>query len=94
MRCIHIPCVLIHTAGLSGQNTFHLSVGNGQSNIPANLFFCFVDAPDHAELQAAAGRSVGNTIVQPHEIHLPAADVHEKDRRLILDEFGVKSNGG
>ena len=49
---------------------------------------------DHAELQAAVGRSVGNTIVQSHEIHRPAADVHEKDRRLILDEFGGKSDGG
>ena len=29
-----------------------------------------------------------------HKKSRTAADVHEKDRRLILDEFGVKSDGG
>ena len=85
--------VLVHAAGFSGQHALHLGVGNGQPHIPADLFFRFIDAPDHAKFQTPAGRSVGDAIVQPHEIHRPAADVHEKDRRLILDKFGVKNDG-
>ena len=86
--------VLVHAAGLSRQHSFHLRVGNGQSYIPADLFFRFVNATDHAKLQAAAGGSVGDAVVQPHEIHRPAADIHEQNRRLILDEFRVDGDGG
>ena len=84
-----IPGVLIHTAGLSSQNTLHLGVGYRQPGIPADLFFRFINAANHAKLQAAAGGSVGDAVVQPHEIHRPAADIHEQNRRLILDEFRV-----
>ena len=83
------PCILVHAAGLSGQNTLYLRVGDGQSDVPADLLFCFIHAADHAEFQTAACGCVGNAVVQPHEIHRPAADVHRKDRRLVLDEFGV-----
>ena len=47
--------VLVHAAGFSSQHALYLGVGNGQPYIPADLFFRFVDATDHAELQAAAG---------------------------------------
>ncbi len=86
--------VLVHAAGLSRQHSFHLRVGNGQSYIPADLFFRFVNAADHAKLQAAAGGSVRDAVVQPHEVHRPAADIHEQNRRLILDEFRVDGDGG
>ena len=73
------PGFLIHAAGLPGKDTFHLGVGYGQPHVPANLLFCFIDAPDHAELQAAAGSGVGNTVIRPHMICRPAADIHERE---------------
>ena len=90
----NVSGVLIHTAGLSCQNTLHLSVGHRQPGIPADLFFRFINAADHTEFQTSAGSRIGNTIIQPHQINSPAADVHEKNRRLILDEFRMQSNGG
>ena len=36
-----------------------MNIGNRHPDIPANLFLCFVDASDHAELQTAAGRGIG-----------------------------------
>lgn len=44
-----LKTVLEDAAGLSGQHTFHLSIGNRHPDIPANLFLCFVDSSDHAE---------------------------------------------
>lgn len=48
----------------SAQHTFHLSIGNRHPDIPANLFLCFVDSSDHAELQTAAGRGIGDAVFQ------------------------------
>ena len=86
--------VLVHAAGLSRQHSLHLGVGNGQPHIPADLFFHLIDAADHPQLQAPAGGGVGNIVVQPHEIHRPAADVHEQDGWLVLEEFRVDHQGG
>lgn len=54
----------VHAAGLSAQHMFHLSIGNRHPDIPANLFLCFVDSSDHAELQTAAGRGIGDAVFQ------------------------------
>ena len=89
-----IPGVLVHAAGLSGQHTLYLSVGHRQPGIPAHLFFRFVDAADHPQFQDAAGGSVGNAVVQPHQVHCPAADVHKQYGRLVLDEFRVDGDSG
>ena len=86
--------VLVHAAGLSSQHSLHLGVGNGQPHIPANLFFYLVDAADHPQFQAPAGGGVGNIVVQPHQVHRPAADVHEQDRGFVLEEFRVDHQGG
>ena len=86
--------VLVHAAGLSRQHSLHLGVGNGQPHIPANLFFHLVDAADHPQFQAPAGGGVGNIVVQPHQVHRPAADVHEQDRGFVLEEFRVDHQGG
>ena len=65
---------------ISCQHTFHLGVGNGQACLPADLFLRFIDASDHSQLQASAGGGVGDSIVQPHEVHGPASDVHKEHR--------------
>ena len=37
---------------------------------------------------------MGTPLSSRIEIHRPAADVHEQDRRLVLDEFRMDGNGG
>ena len=46
------------------------------------------------QFQASAGGGVGDSIVQPHEVHGPASDVHKEHRGFSPYEFWVNGNGG
>ena len=84
----------LQAAGFPSQNPFNLRIGNGQAQAPPDLLLCFVNTADHAQLQAAAGRGVWHAVVQTHQIHRPAADVHKQDGRFVPDELRVHSKGG
>ena len=60
----HAAGFLVHAAGLSSQHLLHLGVGNRQSHIPADLFFHFIHAADHAKFQTAAGGGIGDAVIQ------------------------------
>ena len=84
---------LFHPAGAAPQGAFDLSGRHGQPEQPAHLFADLVNAADHAQFQAPAGSSVGDAVVQPHQIHRPTADVRHDDGRLV-QQFRLGQDGG
>ena len=46
-----------------------------------------------AKFQAAAGGGVRDAIIQAHEVHRPAADVHQQHGRLVADKLRAVHDG-
>ena len=90
----HTAGFFIHAAGLPAEHTLDLRVRQRQARIPQNLFPCFIQTPDHAQLQAPAGPRTGGAIVQTHHVHRPAADVHQQEGRLARDEIRIHRQSG
>ena len=75
--------VLVHMAGIAAQNAFNLRCRHRQAKAAADLLADLIQAADHPKFQTAAGGGVGDAVVQPHEIHRPAADIRNDDGWLI-----------
>ena len=84
---------LVHPAGTAPQGAFDLSGRHGQPEQPAHLFADLINAADHAKFQAPAGSGVGDAVIQPHQIHRPAANVRHNDGRLV-QQFRLGQYGG
>ena len=87
------PDPLVHPAGAAPQGAFDLSGSHGQPKQPAHLFADFIDTADHAQFQTPAGGSVGDAVVQTHQIHRPAAYVSYDDGRLV-QQLRLGQDGG
>ena len=98
--CITAPILLDRSlsafgsmaAAVSIQDTFFIWISvTVQPGTPAHLFHRFINTADNAKLKAAAGSRIRDSIIQPHQVHSPAANVHQKNRRLIPDVFRMES---
>ena len=87
------PDSLIHTAGAAAQGALDLSGSHGQPKQPAHLLADFIDTADHAQFQTPAGGSVGDAVVQTHQIHRPAAYICHDDGRLV-QQLRLGQDGG
>ena len=87
------PDPLVHPAGAAPQGAFDLSGSHGQPKQPAHLFADFIDTADHAQFQTPAGGSIGDAVVQTHQIHRPAAYICHDDGRLV-QQLRLGQDGG
>ena len=71
-------------AGLTCQHIFDLGIREGQTGFPAHLLPDVIHAADHAELQAVCRVGHRDGVVDAHEVHCPAAQVHEEHRGFVL----------
>ena len=74
---------VVHTVRAAAQDIFNLRTGKRQIQASAHLLRDLIQTADHAQLQAAARSCVRDAVVQPHDIHGPAANVREDHGRFV-----------
>lgn len=80
------PALFVHdaahlvrqAAGLACQDLLDLGIGKRKSGFLPDPLPDFIDAPDHPKFQAVCRFRYRQGVVDPHQIHRPAADVHEQ----------------
>ena len=65
-------------AGLTRQHIFDLGIREGQPGFAPHLLPDVIYAADHAEFQAVRSVSRRDGVVDAHEVHCPAAQIHEE----------------
>jgi len=81
-------------AGLTCQHIFDLGIREGQPGFAPHLLPDVIHAADHAELQAVRSVSRRDGVVDAHEVHCPAAQVHEEHGRFVLQKPHFGHEGG
>ena len=81
------------TAGLARQHLFDLSVGKRKSGFLADPLPDLIDAADHPQFQTVRRFRYRQGVVDPHQIHRPAADVHEQQRRFVGQQIRFSHQG-
>ena len=87
-------CCIADRAGLPCQHILDLGIREGQPGFAAHLFSDVIYAADHAELQAVRSVSRRDGVVDAHEVHRPAAQVHEEHGRFVLQKPHFGHKGG
>ena len=78
--------ILVDMDSIAAQHAFHLCRRHRQAKAAADLLTNLIQTADHAKFQTAAGRCIGNTVVQSHQIHGPSTDIRHDHRRLIQQD--------
>ena len=78
--------ILVDMDSVAAQHAFHLCRRHRQAQRAADLLTDLIQTADHTEFQTAAGRRIGDTVVQAHQIHRPATDIRHDHRRLIQQD--------
>ena len=78
--------ILVDMDSIAAQHAFHLCRRHRQAQRAADLLTDLIQTADHAKFQTAAGRCIGDTVVQTHQIHRPATDIRHDHRRLIQQD--------
>ena len=65
-------------AGLTCQHIFDLGICQGQPGFAPHLFPNVIHAANHAEFQTVRSVSRRDGVVDAHEVHRPAAKIHEE----------------
>jgi len=78
--------ILVDMDSIAAQHAFHLCRRHRQAQRAADLLTDLIQTADHAKFQTAAGRCIGDTVVQAHQIHRPATDIRHDHRRLIQQD--------
>ena len=81
-------------AGLTCQHILDLGVCQRQAGFPAHLLPNIIHAADHAEFQTVRSVSRRDGVVDAHEVHCPAAQVHEEHGRFVLQQPHFGHKGG
>ena len=87
------PDAVIHADSAAPQDTLDLHVRHGHAEHLTRLLADLIQAADHAQLQASAGSGVGDAVVQPHQVHCPAANVCHDDGGLV-QQLRLGQHGG
>ena len=85
------PALFVHdaahlvrqAAGLACQYLLDLSIGKRKTGFLPDPLPDLIDAADHSQFQAVRRFRYRQGVVDPHQIHRPAADVHEQQRRFV-----------
>ncbi len=85
------PALFVHdaahlvrqAAGLARQHLLDLGIGERKSGFLTDSFPDLVNAADHSQFQTVCRFRCRQGVVDPHQIHRPAADVHEQQRRFV-----------
>ena len=85
---------LADRAGLTRQHIFDLGIREGQSGFPAHLFTDVIHAADHTEFQTVRSVSRRDGVVDAHEVHRPAAEIHKEHGRFVLQKPHFGHKGG
>ena len=88
-----LPGPPVHAAGVISEHALNLCRRHGQAKRTAHLLRDLIQTADHPQLQASAGGGVGDPVVQAHQVHRPAPDVRQNDRRLV-QQFRLGQHGG
>ncbi len=92
---VHDAAHLIRqAAGLPRQHLLDLRVGERKTGFLADPLADLVDAADHPQLQTVCRFRYRQGVVDPHQIHRPAADVHEQQRRFVGQQVRLGHQGG
>ena len=85
--------ILVDMDSIAAQHAFHLCRRHRQAQRAADLLTDLIQTADHAEFQTAAGRCIGDTVVQAHQIHCPSANIRHDHRRLIQQDALGQNRG-
>ena len=85
--------ILVDMDGIAAQHAFHLCRRHRQAQRAADLLTDLIQTADHAKFQTAAGRRIGDAVVQAHQIHRPSADVCHDHRRLVQQDALGQNRG-
>ena len=80
--------------GLTSQHIFDLGIREGQPGFAPHLLPNIIHAADHAEFQTVRSVSRRDGVVDAHEVHCPAAQVHEEHGRFVLQKPHFSHKGG
>ena len=85
---------LADRAGLTCQHIFDLGICEGQPGFAPHLLPNVIHAANHAEFKAVCRIGHGDSVVDAHEVHRPAAQVHEEHGRFVLQKPHFGHKGG
>ena len=81
-------------AGLARQHLFDLGISKRKPCFLTDTFPDLVDATNHPKFQAVRRFCYRQGVVDPHQIHRPAANVHEQQRRFVGQQVRLSHQGG
>ena len=81
-------------AGLARQHLFDLGISKRKTCFLTDTFPDLVDATNHPKFQAVRRFCYRQGVVDPHQIHRPAANVHEQQRRFVGQQVRLSHQGG
>ena len=87
-------CCIADRAGLTCQHIFDLGIREGQPGFAAHLFSDVIHTTNHAEFKAVCRIGHRDGVVDAHEVHSPAAQIHEEHGWFVLQKPHFGHKGG